>query len=154
MHASEWPDRSNQARPQQSMSKIVLGLFVAFLATVVAAKLVFEGTSATIGAHANQPWAQNRMEFIAWNDQQWTAWIRDGEFELVPQDTSNWTRHSNSTLAFIDWEGELWQAKVDGEAFLLAHRGDWKGETERASAIRYRDWQGDPELRTVGQLTR
>ena len=134
--------------------KVVLGLFAALFATIVAAKLAFNATSATGSEPTNQPWAQNKMEFVAWNDERWTAWIRDAAFELVPQDTRKWSRHSNVSLAFIDWEGTAWQAKIDGDVFLLAHRGDWKGPTQRTSAIRYRDWTGNDQLRTVAQLRR
>ncbi len=124
------------------------------LTTVLAAKLLYEATSYTGSEPVHQPWAQNTMEFTAWNDQQWVAWVHDGAFEQIPQDKKNWSRHSNVTLAFTDWEGEMWQAKIDGDAFLLAHRGDWKGLVERTEAIRYRDWTGTNQLRTLAQLRR
>ena len=136
------------------MAKVVLGLLAAFLVTILAARLAFYATIDTDSALANQPWAQDRMEFVTWNGERWTAWIRDGAFEHVPQNSSRWSRHSNSSLAFIDWEGEAWQAKISGEDFLLAHRGDWQEPTERAAAIRYRDWAGRHQLRSLAQLRR
>jgi len=136
------------------MSKVVWGLLAALLVTIVAAKLVFEVTSYASDEPVNQPWAQNAMEFVAWNNEKWTAWIRDDAFEQLPQHKGKWSRHSNPSIAFIGWEGKPWQAKVDGEAFLLAHRGDWKGTAVRAIAIRYRDWEGNNQLRTVAQLRR
>lgn len=136
------------------MARVVLGLFICVLATIVAARLTFDATSATASEPANEPWAQNKMEFVAWNKGKWTAWIHDRAFEQVPQHPGKWSRHSNGSLAFIDWKGDPWQAKIDGEVFVLAHRGDWKGPTERATAIRYRDWTGNRQLRTVAQLRR
>ena len=136
------------------MAKVLLGLLAAIVATVFAARLAFDLTSQTVTAPANQPWAQNRMEFVAWNDERWTAWIRDSVFVQLPQDTRQWSRHSNASLAFTDWEGEAWQAKIDGQVFLLARRGNWKAPVERAAAIRYRDWTGKKQLRTVVQLRR
>ena len=136
------------------MTKALWGLSAAFLATIVAARLTFEVTRERAVEPLNEPWAQAKMEFVAWNGEEWTAWIRDGGFEQVPQDTSDWNRLYKSSLAFIDWDGEPWQAKIDGELFLLAHRGDWSAPTETASAIRYRDWSGKPQLRTVAHLTR
>jgi hypothetical protein len=137
-----------------SIGRAFLGLLVAFAATIVAARLAFDATSVAGTGPVNEPWAQARMEFVAWNDQRWTAWIRGAEFELVPKDTRSWSRHSNVTLAFIDWEGEPWQAKIDGDHFVLAHRGDWQGPTESAAALRYRDWSGRNQLRTLTQLRR
>lgn len=136
------------------MYKVVLGLLAAVLATVVAAKLAFEATVYTGSEPANQPWSQDTMQFVAWNHEMWTAWIRGDVFEQLPQNTDKWNRHANTSLAFIDWEGRAWQAKIDGVDFLLAHRGDWEGPTERATAIRYRDWKGKNKLRTVAQLRR
>ena len=136
------------------MVKVGFSLIAAVLATVVAARLAFEATTTTGGEPINQPWAQGTMQFITWNQEKWSAWVRDDVFEQLPQNTSKWSRHSNASLAFIDWEGQTWQAKIDGDDFLLAHRGDWAGATERASAIRYRDWQGNNKLRTTDQLRR
>lgn len=124
------------------------------LTTIIAAKLLYEATSYTGSEPAHQPWEQNTMKFVAWNDQQWIAWIHDSVFEQIPQDEKNWSRHSNGTLAFTDWEGEMWQAKIDGDEFLLAYRGDWEGPVERTNAIRYRDWAGMNQLRTLVQLRR
>lgn len=136
------------------MRLVILGLLVAFVAAAVAARLTVEATSGGRAGPANEPWAQDEMEFVAWNGEKWTAWIRGGEFELVPEDTRNWSRHSNDTLAFVDWDGEHWQARVDDDAFELAHRGDWQGDTQRAQAIKYRDWSGRNQFRTVDQLVR
>lgn len=137
------------------MRKFVIGVLAGFAATIVAAKLTFDAVSA---ADETTPvveaWSQGRMEFVAWNGAEWTAWIRNGEFELVPQDTDKWSRYANPTIAFADWKGEQWQAKIDGDTFVLAHHGDWQGETEHTNAMRYRDWSGRNQLRTVAQLTR
>jgi hypothetical protein len=136
------------------MIKALLCLLAAFVATVAAANLAFSISSGPGDERDREPWAQNRMEFVAWNDEWWTAWIRDGAFEQLPQNDQKWSRHSNTSLAFTDWDGNAWQAKIDGDEFLLAHRGDWNGPTERAATIRYRDWDGNNQLRTVAQLRR
>lgn len=136
------------------MTKVALSLLAAVLAAIFAARLLYNATAETDTEPTPQPWAQNAMEFVAWNDERWTAWIRDDKFELQPQEEGTWRRHANVSLAFTDWQGEPWQAKIDGEQFLLAHRGNWKGHTERARAVRYRDWRGHPQLRTVAQLRR
>lgn len=136
------------------MIKVVAVLLAAIAAAVLGARLLYEATASGAAAPAEQPWAQNRMEFVAWNGTRWTAWIGDEKFELMPQTPGKWQRHANSTLAFTDWEGEPWQAKIEGDEFLLAPRGNWRGQTERARALRYRNWQGEQELRTVTQLRR
>ena len=136
------------------MIKVVLGLLAAVFVTVVAAKLAFDATAYTGAEPANQPWAQNTMEFVAWNGEKWTAWVRDDTFEQRPQNEGPWHTHANASLAFIDWENKTWQVKIDGDAFLLAHKGDWQGATERVNAIRYRDWEGENQLRTLTQLKR
>ena len=136
------------------MFRILLTLAAAILATIVAAKLTFEANSYSGREPVNQPWTQGTMEFVSWNDEQWAAWIRSGKFEQSPQDTVNWSRHANTSIAYTGWEGKLWQAKIEGEEFLLAHRGNWGGHIERTSAIRYRDWTGRNQLRTVAQLRR
>jgi hypothetical protein len=137
------------------MTKVALSLLAAVLAVALAARLLYNNTIAeTDSGPIPQPWAQHAMEFVAWNDARWTAWIRKDRFELLPREEGKWQRHANVSLAFVDWQGQPWQAKIDGKQFLLAHRGDWKGRIERASAIRYRDWRGDPQLRTVAQLRR
>ena len=136
------------------MNKVVLSLFAAVLAAVFAARLLYEATATTDTEPISQPWAQHAMQFVAWNGERWTAWIRDEKFELTPRAEGKWQRHANVSLAFTDWRGRPWQAKIDGEQFLLAPRGDWKGRVERASAVRYRDWQGHAQLRTVAQLRR
>ena len=135
-------------------ANVLCTLLAAFMVTILAAKLAFNATADPERAPGAQPWAQNRMEFVTWNGERWTAWVRDGAFEHVPQNSSRWSRHTNGSLAFIDWEGEAWQAKVDGEEFVLAHRGNWQGPTERAIAIRYRDWSGEHQLRALVQLRR
>lgn len=131
-----------------------MSLLAAVVVAVLAARLLYNATAETGAEPIPQPWAQNAMEFVAWNGEQWTAWIRDDRFELLPHEEGRWRRHANVSLAFTDWQGQPWQAKIDGEQFLLAHRGDWKGRAERASAVRYRDWRGHPQLRTVAQLRR
>jgi hypothetical protein len=136
------------------MAKAVLFILVAFTATVAATGMVYRATPNEGSAPAVQPWAQNKMKFVAWNDELWTAWIRDGSFEQLPKNNKKWSRHWNVSLAYNDWEGKAWQAKIDGEEFLLAYRGDWNGPIERVSAIRYRDWAGDKKIRTVAQLRR
>ncbi len=136
------------------MIKVVLGVVAAVLATIVAAKLAFDATAYTGAGPVHQPWAQNTMEFVAWNGEKWTAWIRDDNFEQRPQNEAKWHDHANISLAFIGWEYKPWQAKIDGDGFLLAHRGDWNGSTKRVSAIRYRDWKGENQLRTLAQLKR
>jgi hypothetical protein len=136
------------------MFKIILTLTAAVLAAILAAKFTFNATAHAGSESANQPWAQDRMEFVAWNGEKWTAWVRAGLFEQLPQNTQKWSRHANASIAYTDWEGRLWQAKIDGEEFLLAQRGDWGGTVERAAAIKYRDWTGKNQLRTVAQLRR
>ena len=91
---------------------------------------------------------------MSWNNEQWTGWVREELFEQTPENTVDWHRPSNPSLAYIDWDGEHWQAKIEGEGVVLAHRGNWGGPTESASAIRYRDWSGQNRLRTLAQLQR
>ncbi len=136
------------------MFKVVFALVAAMLIATVAARSAFDATVSAQRQPTQQPWAQNQMEFIAWNDEKWRAWIRDDSFEQLPQNTHRWTRHANPSLAYIDWHGQSWQAKIDGGTFLLAHRGNWNGPIVRAEAIRYRDWEGRNTLRTVDQLSR
>ena len=136
------------------MIKVVLGLLAAVLATILGARLAYDATAYTGAEPANQPWAQNTMEFVAWNGEKWTAWIRDGTFEQRPQNDTRWSSHANTSLAFIGWEGRPWQVKFDSDTLVLAHRGDWKGATRRITAIRYRDWKGENQLRTLTQLKR
>ena len=136
------------------MSKVILSIVAAIAATIVAAQMAYNANPYTRSAPGNQAWAQNQMEFVAWNNERWTTWIVADKFEQSPENSKKWSRHSNISVAFIDWEGEAWQAKIDNDAFLLAHRGDWNGTIERASAIHYRDWTGNNQLRTVAQLRR
>lgn len=136
------------------MAKPVLGLFVAFLVVIAAARFAFDVTANAGEQPINEAWAQHRMQFTTWNTEKWTAWIHDGEFEQLPQNTGKWHRHSSASIAFVDWQGEAWQAKIDGEEFLLALKGDWLGPIDRSDAIRYRDWSGINRLRTVAELRR
>jgi hypothetical protein len=136
------------------VGKVFLALLAAFLATVAAARIAFEATAPEPARPVAEPWAQDRMEFLAWNEARWTGWVRDGRFELVPEDTDRWSRHANPTLAFVGWDGERWQAKLDGDAFVLARRGNWERASERSDAIRYLDWLGRQQIRTVEQLAR
>jgi hypothetical protein len=136
------------------MVKVTLGLLAVVLATAYAARLAVDAAVNAGGGAASEPWAQNRMEFVAWNGEKWTAWVRDDVFEQRPENEERWSRHSNVSLAFVDWRGRPWQAKIDGDAFLLANRGDWNDSVERSIAIRYVDWNGRHQLRTVAQLQR
>lgn len=136
------------------MMRIWFGLLAAFLIAIAAARLAYSVAAESGVEPVDRPWSQDRMEFVAWNNEKWTAWIRDGVFELVPQNTDDWSRHSNPTIAFFDWDGEAWQAKIDGEEFLLAQQGNWDGPVERSEAIRYRDWFRNNQLRTVPDLQR
>ena len=136
------------------MVKVLVGLAAAVLATVGAARLAFELTVDSDSGPVHQAWAQDKMEFVAWNNVRWTAWIINGEFAQIPQDADNWHRHTKASVAFVDWEGVPHQAKVDGDAFLVAEHGDWNGHIERSEAIRYRAWDGARHLRTVAQLSR
>ena len=136
------------------MAKAFAGLFAALVFTIMAAKIASNASISTDIEPVTEAWAQNRMEFVAWNGGRWTAWIHDGDFEHVPQDTGNWSRHSKKTIAFTDWAGEPWQAKVSGNVFLLAKQGDWQGAVEESAAIRYVDWRGIKRLRTVADLQR
>jgi hypothetical protein len=135
------------------MIRAVAILAGAILAAVFAAKLLYNATIKPDVESTAQPWAQHRMEFVAWNDEQWTAWVRNDKFVLLPHEPGKWQRHVNPSLAFVDWQGEPWQAKIDGDEFLLAPRGNWHGRAERAEALRYLDWRGGRQLRTVAQLT-
>lgn len=136
------------------MLKIFLTLLTAVFAVVLAAKLSFNATTHSGSKPVNPPWAHNSMEFVTWNGEKWTTWIRADMFEQTPQDKASWSRHANASIAYTDWDGQLWQAKIDDEAFVLALRGDWAGPVERSAAIRYRDWSGVNQLRTVAQLKR
>ena len=136
------------------MPKVVLVLLAALLAAIVAAKVAYEFTTDIGSEPVQQPWTQNSMEFVAWNNEKWTAWIRDSSFEQIPQDDGNWSRQSNASIAFTDWAGDRWQAKIEGDKFLLAHQGNWAGSIESSDAIHYRDWAGKNQLRTVLQLRR
>jgi len=124
------------------------------LTPVVAAKLAYNATAHRGLEPISEPWVQDSMEFITWNGEKWTGWIRDDAFEHRPQNEAKWSNHSNTSLAFMDWNNTPSQVKIDGDSFLLAHHGDWHGHTERANAIRYRDWQGKNQIRTLDQLKR
>ena len=136
------------------MTRVILAIAIAVLTAVGAAYVAFRMTTDRGDAPVNQAWAQGQMEFVAWNDEKWSAWIHDGQFVQLPRQSGRWSRHVNQSIAYVDWDGETWQAKVDGDEFLLARRGDWQGSIDRAHAIRYRDWAGNNRLRTVSQLTR
>lgn len=136
------------------MTKALLGLLAAVVLAIAAARIAYNVSVDPGDEPVNEPWAHSRMEFVAWNNDKWTAWIHDGAFEQAPQNTDKWSRHSNPSIAFTDWSGEAWQAKIDGEEFLLAHQGDWHGSVDRSVAIRYRDWSGNNQIRTVAELQR
>ena len=136
------------------MTRALVGLLIALAVTIAGARVAFIASADADGEPANAPWAQDRMEYVAWNGGQWTAWVRGDSFELDPLDDGRRHRHANPSIAFIDWEGEEWQARIEGDEFLLAHRGDWSAHAETATAIRYRDWMGRNQVRTVAQLRR
>jgi len=136
------------------MAKALLGLLAAVLIAITASRIAYNISSDPGDDPVNEAWQQSKMEFVAWNDDKWTAWIHDGSFEQAPENTSKWSRHSNASIAFTDWHGEAWQAKIDGDEFLLARQGNWQGSIERSEAIRYRDWSGNKQLRTVAELRR
>ena len=136
------------------MGKGLLALAVVFVATVLGSTLAFELKTARTHESGVEPWALQRMEFVSWNNDRWTAWVKDGSFEHTPEESGYWHRHSNSSLAFVNWDGEPWQAKVAEGSFILAHRGDWSMPTESVSALHYLDWSGQKQVRTLAQLTR
>lgn len=136
------------------MTRVITGLLAAIVLVVVAAKFASNASIGTDDGPNNEAWAQNKMEFVTWNDGRWTAWIHNGVFEQAPQDTDTWSRHASPSIAFTNWDGEPWQAKIDGGIFLLAKQGDWQGSIEQSDAIRYLDWHGNKRLRTVAVLRR
>ena len=136
------------------MGKGLLALAVLCVATIVGSSLAFDLKTASTHEAGSEPWALQRMEFVSWNNDRWTAWVKDDSFEHTPEESGYWHRHSNPSLAFIDWNGEPWQAKVAEESFILAHRGDWDMPTEAVSALRYIDWSGEKQIRTLAQLSR
>ena len=136
------------------MRKAVVALVLAVAATIGAARVAFELTTDTNTGPVNEAWAQGAAEFRGWNSVRWTAWIVNGEFVQIPEDTARWHRHASPSIDFVDWEGVPVQARVDGDAFLVAEHGDWNGHVEHSEAIRYRDWDGARQLRTVAQLSR
>jgi hypothetical protein len=131
-----------------------VGLLAAILVAIAAANFTYRVTSDPGDHPGQQAWAQNRIEFVSWNNEKWTAWVRSESFELVPEDSANWSQHANASIAFTDWQGQSWQAKIDGDWFLLAAQGDWQGDIERVEAIRYRDWNGNNQIRTVADIRR
>lgn len=136
------------------MIRAIAGLFAALLLAIVAARVASNASTDSGDGPVNEAWAQGSMEFVSWNEGRWTAWIHDGSFELAPQDTDNWSRHSSPFIAFINWEGEPVQARIEDDEFLLAVRGNWQGAIERSDAIRYQDWHGNERLRTLAGLER
>lgn len=135
------------------MVRALAGVAVAFVIAILAAHYAYLATAHGATKPVNPVWAQDSLQFVAWNGDHWTAWILDDDFVQLPKSDDR-SRHKNRSIAFIDWQGEPWQAKIDGDEFLLAHRGDWQGAVERSAAIRCRDWSGDRQLRTVAQLRR
>jgi hypothetical protein len=137
------------------MKNVLAVLMAAILAAILAARLLYAATAGVDTTSTSlQPWAQDSMQYVAWDHERWSAWIRGDKFELTPRAEGKWQHHVNTSLAFTDWEGQPWQAKIEGQQFLLAYRGDWKGRIERSSALRYRDWRGHHQVRTVAQLRR
>ena len=135
-------------------AKFVAGIVLAFIMAIAVARIAYETNSEAGAGPSQDPWSTDRMEFLAWNGERWTAWIRDDHFELIPLNSADWHRHANPTIAFIDWDGAPLQAKIEGSEFLLAHHGEWHGRIERSAVLRYRDWNGERRLRTVSQLNR
>lgn len=136
------------------MKIAMYALLAGFLLVIAAAKFSY-GVSTDIGDDPqNKAWSRSTMDFVAWNNEEWTARIHEGKFHLVPQNETDWSRHSNASIAFRDWDGIAWQAKIDGDMFLLARDGDWLEKIERVDALRYRDWAGSNQLRTVADLDR
>ena len=151
------PAGRNIAACKIGLGSLIIKFFMVLailLAPVLAARLAYSVKSPAAEEPVYAPWAQNSMEFVTWNGEEWTSWIRDENFEHRPQNTDQWSQYSTGSVAFMDWENTPWQAKIEGDRFLLAHHGDWQGHIEHASAIRYRDWHGNNQLRTVAQLTR
>ncbi|MCH7980321.1 MAG: hypothetical protein IID59_02365 [Proteobacteria bacterium] len=136
------------------MVRVSFGLLVAVLLVIAAARFTYNVSVEPEYAQLNEAWAQNKMEFVAWNNEKWSAWIHANEFAKIPQNTADWSRHSNASLAYINWEGESWQAKIDGDLFLLAYQGNWQGPVDQSEAIRFRDWSGNNRIRTVTELRR
>ncbi len=136
------------------MAKVLLGLSAAMLVVIAAARFAYSVSADPGEEPVNEAWAQGKMEFVTWNNEKWSAWVHAGAFAQVPQNTDDWSRHSNASLAFTDWEGEFWQAKIDGDLFLLAYQGNWQGPVDRTEAIQFRDWSGNNRLRTVSDLRR
>ncbi len=134
----------------RALSYLLAGLVVA----IAAANVSFYLKVGAGNSSGNEPWSLDRMNYVAWNGERWTAWIHDGKFELVPEDQENWSRHAKSGIAFVNWDGEPWQARGYGATFLLAAEGNWDGEIVRDEAIRYLDWSGNRRLRTVANLQR
>lgn len=133
---------------------LLVGLPVAFLLAIAAAQYAYHVSTDPGDEAVNEAWAQNKMEFVAWNNERWTAWIHEDRFEQTPQNTYEWSRHSNASVAFTGWDGEPWQAKIEGNMFLLAYQGDWQESVNQSDAIRYRDWSGHNQIRTVAELRR
>lgn len=136
------------------MTRLLLGLLTAGFIVISAARIAYSVTADTGTQPINKAWAQDTLAFVAWNDEKWTARIHGDQFNLVPQNQTDWKRHANASIAFTDWNGVPRQAKIDGDIFLLVDQGHWHGPVERSEAIRYRDWDGNNQLRTVIELQR
>jgi hypothetical protein len=136
------------------VAKVSLGLLTALLIVIAAARFAYSVSTDPGEEPVNEAWAQGKMEYVTWNDEKWSAWVHAGAFTQVPQNTDDWSRHSNASLAFTNWEGEFWQAKIDGDLFLLAYQGNWLGPVDQSDAIRFRDWSGNNRIRTVSELRR
>ena len=136
------------------MARALLGLSTVVVITILAARFAYNVSTDIGDDPVQEAWAQNKIEFVTWNNEKWTGWIHDGTFELIPQDSSHWSRHASPSIAFTNWAGESVQAKIDDDSFVLAAEGNWQDETARAEAIRYLDWNGNNQLRTVADLQR
>lgn len=136
------------------MTRALSLLLTGFVVAVAAANIAYRASADTGADRGSMAWSRDRMEFVAWNGVEWTAWIHAGAFELVPKKSGRWHRHRSPSIAFIDWQGEPWQAKLDDGRFVLARKGHWEDELVEDESIRYRDWAGNNQLRTVADLAR
>ena len=136
------------------MLRVFLGLSLAILIVIAAARVAYSVSTRSADYAVNEAWSHNKMEFVAWNKERWTAWIHDGVFELAPENTADWSRHANATISYADWDGEFWQARIDGEVFFARREGQLGCAARASGAIRFRDWLGNKQLRTVADLER
>jgi len=82
------------------VAKVLLGLLAAVLVVIAAARFAYSVSTDPGEEPVNEAWAQDKMEFVTWNSEKWSAWVHAGAFRQVPQNTDAWSRHSNASLAF------------------------------------------------------